>query len=74
MRMTSKGQVTVPEEIRRTLGLHPGCNLKFFVKQNKGCFELEDNKNPAPSRFEKVKGTATVKLSTEEIMSLMRGN
>jgi len=71
--MTSKGQVTVPEEIRQALGLHPGCNLRFYIKQNKGCFELEDNKNHAPSKFERVKNIATVKLTTEQIMELMRG-
>ena len=74
MRMTSKGQVTVPEEIRLALGLYPGCNLRFYIKKNKVYFELENNKNYVPPKFEKIKNTATVKLTTEQIMSLTRGD
>ena len=73
MRMTSKGQVTIPEEIRHEFGLFPGCNIKFFTKKNKIYLELENNKKPIESRFEKVKNIATTKLSTKQIMALTRG-
>ena len=29
---------------------------------------------PAPSRFEKVRGTATTKLTTDELMAMLRGD
>ncbi len=73
MRMTSKGQVTIPEEIRHNFGLFPGCNIKFFVKKNKIYLELENNKKPIGSRFEKAKNISTTKLSTKQIMDLTRG-
>ena len=31
MRLTSKGQVTIPLEIRRQLGLEPGTHVEFDV-------------------------------------------
>jgi len=31
-RVTSKGQVTVPHEIRRAMGIHPGDSLLFEQK------------------------------------------
>lgn len=73
MRMTSKGQVTIPEEIRHEFGLFPGCNIRFFTKKNKIYLELEKNKKSVPSKFEKIRNIATVKLSTKQIMDLTRG-
>lgn len=73
MRMTSKGQVTIPEEIRHKFGMLPGCNIKFFIKKNKVYLELETNKKNIVSRFKKVHNIATTKLSTKQIMDLTRG-
>jgi antitoxin PrlF len=74
MRMTSKGQVTIPEEIRHNFGLFPGCDIKFFVKNNKIYLEINNSKNRIASKFEKVKNIATTKLSTKQIMDLTRGD
>lgn len=73
MRMTSKGQVTIPEEIRHKFGLFPGCDIKFFIKKNKIYLELENNNNTIASKFKKVQNIATTKLSTKQIMDLTRG-
>ncbi|MEZ5292367.1 MAG: AbrB/MazE/SpoVT family DNA-binding domain-containing protein [Vicinamibacterales bacterium] len=32
MRITSKGQVTIPQDIREKLGLHPHTEVEFAVK------------------------------------------
>jgi AbrB family looped-hinge helix DNA binding protein len=29
MRITSKGQVTIPQAIREQAGLHPNCEVRF---------------------------------------------
>lgn len=34
--VTSKGQITIPIEIRRELGLHPGSRIDFVRNQNGG--------------------------------------
>ena len=33
-KLTSKGQVTIPKEIRDALHLHTGDNIDFFVSEN----------------------------------------
>jgi len=37
--MTSKGQLTVPAEVRRALGLQPGSKVEF-VATERGAYEL----------------------------------
>ncbi|MEA3276847.1 MAG: AbrB/MazE/SpoVT family DNA-binding domain-containing protein [Pseudomonadota bacterium] len=32
--LTSKGQVTIPAEVRRRLGLHPGDHVGFIVEED----------------------------------------
>jgi AbrB family looped-hinge helix DNA binding protein len=34
-KITSKGQVTIPEAIRESFGLLPGCEVEFVVEQGK---------------------------------------
>lgn len=33
-KLTSKGQITIPKEVRRALGLHTGDRLAFRVRDN----------------------------------------
>ena len=72
MRVTTKGQVTVPQEIRQKLGITPGSEVDFIEED--GRVYLVRKTTPKPqSRFRRFRGRATVKLSTEEIMALTRG-
>ena len=32
--LTTKGQVTIPKEVRESLHLHSGDKIEFFVKEN----------------------------------------
>lgn len=32
--MTSKGQITIPVDIRKKLGLHTGNKINFIIKEN----------------------------------------
>ena len=79
MRMTSKGQVTVPLHIRELTGLVPGSEVEFEV-DDEGVVRLRrkgDAEQPRNAALKKaigrMRGSATVGLSTEEIMALMRG-
>jgi antitoxin PrlF len=75
MRITSKGQVTIPIEIRERLGLLPNTEVRFEVEGNTVRIVREDN--PSGSRgkrlLERMRGRATSRMSTEEIMALTRG-
>lgn len=75
MRITSKGQVTIPIEIRERLGLLPNTEVRFEVEGN--TVRIVREENPSGSRgqrlLERMRGRATSRMSTEEIMTLTRG-
>jgi antitoxin PrlF len=71
--VTRKGQVTIPKPVRDRLGIHPGSKVDFEVAEDGRAFLHRVGKRAAkPSRFERMRGTATAGLSTDEIMALTR--
>lgn len=79
--MTSKGQITIPEQIRRAAGILPGTEVDV-VKDQTGVHILKQNgkKRGGTSRERRLadvvgrlRGSATIRMSTEEIMALTRG-
>jgi antitoxin PrlF len=72
--VTSKGQVTIPKLIRDRLGIKPGTKVAFSLdKEGRAFLQAQEAIRPQPSRFERLRGTATSRLSTDEIMALTRG-
>ncbi len=76
MRITSKGQVTIPQDVREKLGLLPHTEVEFVVEGR----SVRIVKARAPSResrgaaaVRRLRGRATVSLTTDEIMALTRG-
>ena len=72
--LTSKGQVTIPKQIRDALNMAPGCSVDFAVN---GEGEVVIRKTAArtsrkPDRFEAARGKADVKWHTAELMALLR--
>jgi AbrB family looped-hinge helix DNA binding protein len=74
-RLTSKGQVTIPKQIRDTLDLTPGCAINFDVSQNGEVilYKVGARMSQEPDRFEKVRGKADIKWRTDDLMALLRG-
>ncbi|HKT74644.1 MAG TPA: AbrB/MazE/SpoVT family DNA-binding domain-containing protein [Steroidobacteraceae bacterium] len=73
--VTSKGQVTVPKTIRDYLGLKTGSAVTF-ERLESGEIVLRPAKPNAKARtslFAKLRGRATVRMKTDEIMALTRG-
>ena len=76
--LTSKRQVTIPKRIRETLGLGPGSQVDFDVDEQ-GRIIIRKAPGKAvqrprgKDRFERVRGRATVKWKTDELMRLLRG-
>jgi AbrB family looped-hinge helix DNA binding protein len=73
--LTSKGQVTIPKQIRDALNLLPGTSVEFAVNKEG---EVVIHKAGAlasrkPDRFEAARGKADVKWRTDELMALLRG-
>ena len=75
MKITSKGQVTIPKEIREEFGLLPGTEVEFASIEG----ELQVRKMPhGRKRGEDVvahlrKAGKNFTMSTDEIMRLTRG-
>lgn len=73
--ITTKGQVTVPKSIRDYLGLKPGSPV-VFERASNGDVVLRPARKSAkrqPSRFAKLRGRATVRMTTDAILALTRG-
>ncbi len=75
MRITSKGQVTIPQEIRKIMRFLPHTEVTFLVKGNGVQIVKVDSPDTSRGRrlTERIKGSATVKMTTDEIMALTRG-
>ena len=76
MRITSKGQVTIPVEIRERLGLLPNSEVEFEVEGNAVRIRKARGRRSSGrgrSLVQHLRGKATSGMSTEEIMALTRG-
>lgn len=74
MRITSKGQVTIPREVREKLGLRPHTEVEFVVEGNVAYVrKVEGPPRRGKRLVERMRGRATVNMSTDEIMALTRG-
>jgi antitoxin PrlF len=74
VRVTRKGQVTIPKPVRDRLGIKPGSKVDFEIAADGRAFLRRVGKaRMRPSRFAKMRGTATSGLTTDQIMALTRG-
>jgi AbrB family looped-hinge helix DNA binding protein len=73
MRVTTKGQVTIPQPIREKLGIAPSSEVDFVEENGKVYIVKKKGSGPKDNVFRRLRGIASVKMSTEEIMSLTRG-
>ncbi|MBV8631156.1 MAG: AbrB/MazE/SpoVT family DNA-binding domain-containing protein [Silvibacterium sp.] len=77
MQITSKGQVTIPQEIRNRLGLLPHTEVEFeivgdHVRMRKAT-PLTGVGPRGRRAVEVLQGTADLRMSTDELMELLRG-
>lgn len=68
-RVTEKGQVTIPKEIREQLGIQPGDEIDFEETEEGYVIRKEVDE----SRFEKWRGVAETDATVEERMADLRG-
>lgn len=74
MRITSKGQVTIPAEIREQLGLHAGSVVEMEVDGGEVRIrKAADGRGRGQSVVRRLQGAGTVAMTTDEIMALTRG-
>jgi len=74
MRITSKGQVTIPVDVRRQLGLREGDDVQFIVDGNTArIVRAERDESPGRRLAARLRGRGSSGMSTDEIMELLRG-
>ena len=73
MRLNSKGQVTIPAELRAKYGLREGDEVDVIEVGN--TLQITRRRG-APTRgkraTQRLRGTASTAMSTDEIMALLR--
>ena len=75
MRITSKGQVTIPIDIRKRAGFHPNVEVEFVWEDGKVVLKAADGLGRGERMVARLSGAGTTHLhiTTDEIMELMRG-
>lgn len=75
MRVTSKGQVTIPRHIREHLGIGPKSEVNFVMQGNDVVLRLttSEGNGRGGQLIQRLRGRASVRMSTDEIMALTRG-
>ena len=77
MRITSKGQVTIPQEVRERAGLMPGTDVAF--EMDAGVVRLvravggSGHKTRGETLVAGLRGAGDFSMSTDEVIALMRG-
>lgn len=74
MRLNSKGQVTIPADLRERYGLREGDEVEVHGDEDGlRIVPVQRGDNTRGSRAAaRLRGTATTKLSTDQIMALLR--
>ena len=73
MRVTEKGQVTIPKELRDALGIGAGTEVEFTRADDAIVVRKVDGGPTRGARLvERLRGRGDVRLSTDEIMALTR--
>jgi AbrB family looped-hinge helix DNA binding protein len=74
MKVNSKGQVTIPAELRERCGLHEGDEVD--VIEEGGALRIvraEASQTRGQRLTARMRGRATTSMTTDELMELLRG-
>lgn len=72
MRVTEKGQVTIPQSIRVALGIDPGTEVEFELQGDHAVVKRIVQPEVVVERLESYAGSADLGMSTDEILALTR--
>jgi len=77
VRITAKGQVTIPQHLRQKAGLMPGTDVEFEFDGGAVRLVKAKGRNARATRGERLveglDGAGTFGMSTDEVLALMRG-
>ncbi len=72
MKITTKGQVTIPQGIRKRLGLLPHTEVDFEVRDDVVVLKKAEVGRRGRRIVEHLRGRGDVRMSTDEILALTR--
>jgi AbrB family looped-hinge helix DNA binding protein len=72
MRLTSKGQVTIPLEIREQLGLLPNTEVEFTIDGDSVRITKARASRRGEALVARLRGRGTIRLTTDQILALTR--
>jgi AbrB family looped-hinge helix DNA binding protein len=72
MRVTTKGQVTIPQHIREKLGIVPATDIEFVEEKDRVYIVKKEGAGNRSNKFRRLRGVAAVRMTTDEIMALTR--
>ncbi len=75
MKITAKGQITIPVDIRRKMKLLPDTEVDLVISGHQVVLRKSPGRRRRGSRVvSTMRGRATKKMSTDQIMALTRGD
>lgn len=72
MKITTKGQVTIPQEIREQFGFLPHTEVDFEVRGDEVVLVRADARRRGRRIVEHLRGRGDVPMTTDEILALTR--
>lgn len=72
MRISTKGQVTIPIDVRNKLGLLPDTKVTFVLQDGGVLIQKQTSSRKGTRLLERLSGKNTVRMSTDDIMRLTR--
>ena len=74
-KVTEKGQVTIPKHLRDELGIGAGTEVEFERAEGAVVVrKVDDGRSRGRRLAERLRGRGDVRMTTEEIMALARGD
>ncbi len=75
MRVTEKGQVTIPKDVRDAIGIGAGSEVEFEIDGDSIVLrKVHDGPSRGNRLAARLRGRGDVALSTDEIMAMTRGD
>ena len=74
MRITSKGQVTIPQHIREKLGLYPLTEVEFTIERGRAVLRPMRSANAKRARriVDRLKQGPKMTMSSKQLLALLR--
>ena len=72
MRITSKGQVTIPQDIREKHGLLPNTEVDFVVERGRVFLRRKGRATKADRLMEHLRNAPKMRMSSKELLAILR--